>query len=44
MAAYQPEVLAAMEDYQEDMEQSVMAKAEKMEAGGYKEYLKGMGK
>ena len=42
VGAYQPEVLAKMEAYQDDMEDVVTKKAEKMEDEGYKKYLAGM--
>ena len=42
VGAYQPEVLAKMEAYQDDMEDVVTKKAEKMEGEGYKKYLAGM--
>ena len=42
VAAYQPDVLAAMENYQTDMEDVVTAKASKMEDEGWKKYLDGM--
>ena len=39
VAAYQPEVLEAMEKYQADMEDVVTNKAAKMEEDGWKKYL-----
>jgi phosphoribosylaminoimidazole carboxylase PurE protein len=42
VAAYQPEVLAKMEDYQSNMEDTVVKKAAKMEDEGWKKYLDGM--